>query len=133
MPGGVDHVMINCPNFEAAIEFYAWLMPKIGYSGRHDIEPPARATGFYGQFGSFWVQPPGPALSQEFNKARTGLREIAFRVAGRSTVDIIAPEIEAHGGKIIDPPREYNYRPGYYAVFFTDPNGIKLELVHYPE
>ena len=37
MPGGVDHVMINCPNFAASIEFYAWLMPKIGYSGRHDL------------------------------------------------------------------------------------------------
>ena len=25
---------------------------------------------------------------------------------------------------------EYPYAPGYYAVFFTDPDGIKLELVH---
>lgn len=29
-------------------------------------------------------------------------------------------------------PREYDYTPGYYAVFFYDPDGIKLEIVHRP-
>jgi glyoxylase I family protein len=32
---------------------------------------------------------------------------------------------------VLDAPREYpEYVPGYYAVFFADPDGIKLELVH---
>ena len=31
MRGGIDHVMINCNDFEAAVRFYSWLMPKIGY------------------------------------------------------------------------------------------------------
>lgn len=38
----------------------------------------------------------------------------------------------AAGARILDPPREYDYTPGYYAVFFTDPDGIKLEVVHVP-
>ena len=29
-------------------------------------------------------------------------------------------------------PREYDYIPGYFAVFFYDPDGIKLEIVHVP-
>jgi len=33
---------------------------------------------------------------------------------------------------ILDPPAEYDYTPGYYALFFADPDGIKLELVHEP-
>jgi hypothetical protein len=28
--------------------------------------------------------------------------------------------------------KEYDYRPGYYAGFFYDPDGIKLEIVHVP-
>ncbi|MBM4258770.1 MAG: hypothetical protein FJ147_23070 [Deltaproteobacteria bacterium] len=44
----------------------------------------------------------------------------------------LAKDIEANGGKILDPPKEYDYSPGYYAVFFTDPDGIKLEVVHIP-
>ncbi len=34
---------------------------------------------------------------------------------------------------ILDPPGEYDYTPGYYAVFFADPDGLKLEVVHEPE
>ena len=30
-------------------------------------------------------------------------------------------------------PSEYGYEPGYYAVFFRDPDGLKLELVHVPD
>jgi catechol 2,3-dioxygenase-like lactoylglutathione lyase family enzyme len=30
-------------------------------------------------------------------------------------------------------PREFpQYRPGYYAVFFEDPDRLKLEIVHIP-
>jgi catechol 2,3-dioxygenase-like lactoylglutathione lyase family enzyme len=33
---------------------------------------------------------------------------------------------------ILDPPTEYPaYGAGYYAVFFADPDGLKLEFVHY--
>ena len=34
---------------------------------------------------------------------------------------------------ILDPPKEYDYTPGYYALFFADPDGLKLEVVHEPE
>ena len=35
-------------------------------------------------------------------------------------------------GTILDTPAEYpQYGAGYYAVFFADPNGLKLEYVHY--
>jgi hypothetical protein len=36
------------------------------------------------------------------------------------------------GADVLDPPQEYPYVPGYYAVFFRDPDGMKLEYVHIP-
>ena len=36
------------------------------------------------------------------------------------------------GAEIESGPEEYGYMPGYYAVFFYDPDGIKLEIVHIP-
>ena len=39
------------------------------------------------------------------------------------------PEV---GATIESEPQEYTYGPGYYAVFFYDPDGIKLEIVHVP-
>ena len=40
--------------------------------------------------------------------------------------------LRERGAVIESEPREYAYTPGYYAVFFYDPDGIKLEIVHRP-
>ena len=48
-------------------------------------------------------------------------------------MNALARDVVGIGGTILDSPREYpEYVPGYYAVFFADPDGIKLELVHIP-
>jgi hypothetical protein len=39
-------------------------------------------------------------------------------------------EIEA---TILDAPAEYPYFPGYYALYFADPDGLNLEFVFWPE
>jgi glyoxylase I family protein len=132
MPGGIDHLMINCNEYEAAVRFYSWLMPKIGYGQSRSYDQPLRMTGWFGDGTSIWVSASEEATGrQSFDKRRVGLREIAFHAQSRAQIDELAREIESHGGKILDPPRGYSYRRGYYSVFFTDPDGIKLELVHY--
>ncbi len=45
-------------------------------------------------------------------------------------VDERARWLLAEGVTIESGPAEYDYSPGYYAVFFYDPDGIKLEIVH---
>jgi catechol 2,3-dioxygenase-like lactoylglutathione lyase family enzyme len=132
MPPGIDHLMINCNDYEAGVRFYGWLMPLIGYPQKINFDQPAPTTGWFGAGGSIWVSPAAAADRQTFSKERVGLREIAFRAESRAQIDQLAKEIEMHGGKILDPPREYNYVKGYYSVFFTDPDGLKLELVHNP-
>jgi glyoxylase I family protein len=128
----LDHLMINCNDYAAAIRFYSWLMPKIGYPEKRSFETPAAMTGFVGEGGSLWVSPSEQSAgTQSFDKRRVGLREVAFRATSRAQIDDLSREITAHGGKIVDAPQEYGYRPGYYSVFFTDPDGIKLEVVHY--
>ena len=68
-----------------------------------------------------------------FSKDRVGLCELAFRAESREQVDRLADDLSSFGGTLLDPPREYpEYVPGYYAVFFADPDGIKLELVYLP-
>ena len=132
MRGGIDHLMINANNFDAAVRFYSWLMPNLGYPNVENYDQPERMIGFWGDFGSLWVMR-ARDQNENFDKTRIGLREVAFRVPRRAQIDELAREISSRGGRILDPPREYDYRPGYYAVFFTDPDGIKLEIVNYPD
>jgi predicted lactoylglutathione lyase len=68
-----------------------------------------------------------------FHKDRVGLCEVAFSAKTRAEVDALARALATRGVAILAPPREYpEYVPGYYAVFYTDPDGLKLELVHIP-
>ncbi len=129
----VDHLMLNANDYAAAVRFYGWLMPRIGYPKSAEYKDPEPLSGWFGDEGSVWVMQALEALrSDTFDKRRVGIREIAFRAATRSLVDEIARGVEGAGGRILDPPREYpQYAPNYYSVFFTDPDGVKLEVVTY--
>ena len=131
MSARIDHVIITVNNYERACPFYDWLMSRVGYSaGVHDY---GAMRGWSADSGSFWIKKADAHFASDtFNKDRVGLCEIAFKGESRAQIDDLAKDLEAHGARILDPPREYDYVPGYYAVFFTDPDGIKLEIVHVP-
>jgi catechol 2,3-dioxygenase-like lactoylglutathione lyase family enzyme len=46
-------------------------------------------------------------------------------------VDDLGAFLDAHGVTVTDPPDSYNGDENYYAVFFTDPDGMRLEAMHY--
>ena len=52
--------------------------------------------------------------------------------AAKEEVDAFFAFLVENDLAILDPPAEYDYAPGYYAVFFADPDGMKLELVYEP-
>ena len=53
-----------------------------------------------------------------------------FELASRNDVDALGAFLEANGMTVVDPPGEY-YGRSYYAVYFTDPDGMKLEGMVY--
>ena len=59
-----------------------------------------------------------------------GLHHLAFEASSRELVDERYRWAVAQGLKIENEPQEWPYVPGYYATFFHDPDGIKLEVVH---
>jgi glyoxylase I family protein len=61
-----------------------------------------------------------------------GLHHVCIDAPSREAVDERWRWLEAIEATVESAPREYNYTPGYYAVFFYDPDGIKLELLHRP-
>jgi catechol 2,3-dioxygenase-like lactoylglutathione lyase family enzyme len=69
------------------------------------------------------------------HRKRTGLNHVALRVPEREDVDRVRSEFMAprKPGALYRTPREFpEYRPGYYAVFFEDPDRLKVEVVHIP-
>ena len=72
-------------------------------------------------------------MGETINRRKPGaLHHLAFRAASRAEVDRLHVELKGIGATIVSAPREYpEYTPpGYYAVFFKDPEGIKYQIVH---
>ncbi len=68
-----------------------------------------------------------------FDQNRAGLHHFCFRARQREDVDAIhrfvADELDA---RIVHPPEESDFAPGYYSVLFEDPDGIRVEFNHVP-
>ena len=132
--GGVHHVFLTVNDLARSRAFYAQLMPRLGYPAIWEYPGAEDSVGFMGNGGSLWLKRAAERFAGEtFSKDRVGLCELAFRAESREHVDAVARDVPALGGTILTAPRDYpEYVPGYYAVFFADPDGIKLELVHIP-
>jgi glyoxylase I family protein len=73
-------------------------------------------------------------LSKFIRRQSPGVHHIAFAAPTRLAVDDLYQTLSAMHATVLDPPRDYpQYEPGYYAVFFLDPDGIKLEYVFTPD
>jgi glyoxylase I family protein len=70
--------------------------------------------------------------SGDYDRYRIGLHHLAFEAVSRGDVDERAAWLRAQNVELESEPQEYTYIPGYYAVFFYDPDGLKLEIVHVP-
>ena len=75
----------------------------------------------------------GSGLSRRHDRYSPGLHHVAWRADSRADVDALHALLHHIGATVLDPPAEYpQYGAEYYAVFFADPDGLKLEFVHQP-
>jgi catechol 2,3-dioxygenase-like lactoylglutathione lyase family enzyme len=126
--GGIHHVFITVKDLRRSRPFYAQLMPRLGYPGVWEFDGGGESVGFLGAGGSFWVKQGDPRFAADtFCKDRVGpLRDRLPRRDARPG-RCLGARHRRLGGAILDAPREYpEYVPGYYAVFFADPDGIKF-------
>jgi len=129
---GVHHVDLVVSSIERSLPFYRDLLAPLGYHRITEVEGERGETIWY-------LGGPDVALGLreaqtggEHDRYRVGIHHVAFEAWSRGLVDERAAWLAAGGAEIESPPQEYGYLPGYYAVFFYDPDGIKLEIVHVP-
>jgi catechol 2,3-dioxygenase-like lactoylglutathione lyase family enzyme len=124
---GVDHLSIRVGNFEKSKLFYKRLFGFLGF--KVEAEYPG-AMGWSNGVTLFWI---GQAEGKrKHHTGDVGLHHYAFRLRSRKDVDeldaFLRDDLKA---TIVDPAGEYY--DDYYAVFFLDPDGLKLEGMKYGE
>ena len=130
--GGVHHLDLVVSSIERSLPFYRELLGPLGWHGISEVEGERGETIWYllghaTQIGLRESQSQG-----RHDRYSIGLHHLAFEASSRGAVDERADWLRSNGAEIESEPQDYTYAPGYYAVFFFDPDGMKLEIVHVP-
>jgi glyoxylase I family protein len=131
---GVHHVDLVVSSIERSLPFYRELLSPLGFHRVGEVEGERGETIWYlsGPGTSIGLREAQSEREQAFDRYEVGLHHLAFEASSRAAVDERSAWLRTHGVEIESGPEEYGYSPGYYAVFFFDPDGIKLEIVHVP-
>ena len=81
------------------------------------------------------VKARGPNARHGHGRDTPGPHHAAWGSPMLEEVDALFEKLQAFGANTLDPPADYpryNQGKGYYAVFFADPDGLKLEYVWTP-
>jgi catechol 2,3-dioxygenase-like lactoylglutathione lyase family enzyme len=125
----LGHLGINVPDLAVAKRYYDVLMPLVGFEPFFNTDDEFSYRPANNKPGTYLFFYPA-AEPGEYSSQRSGLQHLAFIVRRRSEVHAVHNHIVAIGGTVIDPPRHFSQYPGhYFATFWYDPFGIKLESV----
>ncbi len=127
---GIDHLSIRVSDYQKSKRFYASLFTFLGFtlSGEYDD-----AIGWTNGKTRYWISPADKqGIKRGYRTGDIGFHHYAFQLRGRKDVDDLqAFLINDLAATIVDPAAEYY--DDYYAVFFLDPDGLKLEGMKYGE
>jgi glyoxylase I family protein len=134
----LSHVDLVVSSIERSLPFYRGLLEPLGWTGLRQIPGERGETIHYLSVSGAGVAALGLREKQSdahglpYDRYAIGVHHVCFDVPSREAVDERARWLTEQDATIETGPREYDYTPGYYAVFFTDPDGLKLELAHIP-
>lgn len=123
---GIDHISIRVSDYEKSKAFYGRLFEFLGFEISDEYP---QTIGWTNGKTRYWIAPAEGRKSQRIGDV--GLHHYAFQLRNRRDVDALQVFLEGQSVRIVDPAGEYY--EDYYAVFFLDPDGLKLEGMKYGE
>jgi glyoxylase I family protein len=146
--GPLSHIDVSVGYPERSIPFYAAFFEALGFKRWNvplpDFQGPNPTCACWGirypggaRFG-IEVRPARPeSRDRRYDRYEPGPHHLAFHAASRDVVDAVHRAMSAVGATVLDPPTDYSgdphYSDGYYAAFYADPDGVKLEVVYVPQ
>jgi catechol 2,3-dioxygenase-like lactoylglutathione lyase family enzyme len=126
--GLLHHVEVYVSDLKRSSEFWGWFLGLLGYAKIAEWD-----QGVSYKLGDTYlvlVQTEPQHLGTPYHRCRTGLNHLAFHASSRRHVDEMTEKLKRRGTRILYSDRHpFAGGEGYYAVFFEDPDRIKVELV----
>ncbi len=127
---GIAHIQLTVSDFEACKRFYGPLFELFEMAVVFDDDEVKYWVG--GRTAVAITRCGEDYRNERFVQQRVGLHHLCFRLRSREDVDTVYELVKSLGAKIVYPPREGPWAPGYYSVLFEDPDGIRLEVNYVP-
>ncbi|MBD8005607.1 VOC family protein [Bacillus norwichensis] len=126
--GLLHHIEINVFNLSKSIDFWGWFLEELGYSSFQEWE--SGRSWIKDDTYIVFVQTEERFLDIPYHRCRIGLNHLAFYAASRQHVDDLTEKLEEKGVSILYKD-QHPFAGGddHYAVYFEDPDRIKVELV----
>jgi len=137
MRGAVHHIDLSVRDPKAERAFWEAVLGFMGYRlsteydhGGYDFDCGERGKDFV----SVGVRPSsGDNADRPHDRYSPGMHHLAWNAAGREDVDALYALLQRIGAHVRDAPAHYpQYSEGYYAVFFSNASGLKLEYCFVP-
>jgi len=127
---GVDHIYLTVSDMKRSEAFYDSLMEPFGF--KKAIAPIGGEPHchYYNRELAISIRPAHSGAANH-NPYAPGLHHLCFRVTDNASVDAAAAVLDSLGIAKDGPRLWPEYAPDYYAVFFSDPDGIRLEVMNF--
>jgi catechol 2,3-dioxygenase-like lactoylglutathione lyase family enzyme len=134
----ISHISLTVSDLNRSAEFYDRIFKFMGYLA---VEVPestqqamnTRLKAWVGPGYSISIRPSnGEFAHRRHDRNAPGFNHMAFYAEDRSDIDAMYNLLKEIGAQVLDPPAEYPYSPGYVAVYFADPDGLKFEFAYVP-
>jgi glyoxylase I family protein len=137
MRGGIHHLDLTVQEPQASFALYDAFLRFLGYKlvNRGDTAIEWTLESGKGSPSISLVKAKGSGTTKQHNRYSPGLHHLAWASDSREDVGRLHALLVAIKADVLDAPADYpqyNKGRGYYAVFFADTDGLKLEYVFTP-
>lgn len=126
--GLLHHIELYVSDLERTVNFWGWFLEEMGYESFQEWESGKswRLGGMYIVF----VQAKARFLDVPYHRGRVGLNHLAFHASSRQHVDEVTRKLKDRGISVLYADKHpFAGGEDHYAVFFEDPDRMKVELV----
>lgn len=126
---GIDHVYVAVSDMNRSEAFYDRMMNVLGFrKSAFTLHGDPHVQYFNRHFG-YVLRPAGSGKPHD--PYSPGLHHFCFRVDSVQDVIDVSRKLRAAGIDASEAAGHSEYAPDYWATFFTDPDGIRLEITNY--
>jgi len=129
---GLDHVYVAVRDLRRSEGFYDRVMSVLGFRKREAPIGGEPHVHYHNRQLGYTLRPARPA-TPDHDPYAPGLHHLCFRVVDEAAVERAAVELRAAGIEVTEPRYYPEYDPDYYATFFSDPDGVRLEVTNFRE